>query len=338
MAKKWLEYLEDILLGKTSEPTYRDSAEAFIFGDSKVPKNNNFIQSSRYDSPISRGEADSANKNRYGLYEQDDEVKRVSRDNSSTPIMQSSRGRIDDVNTWRNNQFYSTGKLIKPSKTTNKTVQMIDDINRAMNRRINRAAMAGLNLGESLGIVNPQTANSGRKAVRNTAFRDNQWFQGKNKVHYTDWDPYHENKLRAEQARIAGKKFLGSNVPRYGDANIEQNAHAIEATMGLDHKLLNRNPYDSYWHPTGEYQYRQGLADNYKPSTAYKNARKALKASIAYSLLNGINSAFSNENTNHNGSGVSAKKRLNKKMDMRTQNPRMPSTKRDIPDSDKYFN
>ena len=60
---------------------------------------------------------------------------------------------------------------------------------------------------------------------------------------------------------------------------------------------------------------------------------------IANSLLYGINSAlFSNENTNPNGSGVSAKKRLNKKINMRTQTPRMPSTKSDIPDSNKYFN
>jgi hypothetical protein len=338
MAKKWLEVLEDILYGKPPEPVYRDNAEAFIFGDSKVPKNNSFMHSSRYDRPISRDEADSANRNNYGLYDYSDEMNSVSRDNSSTPIMQSSRGRIDDKNTWTKNQFYSTGKIIEPRKTTNRIVQVINDINLATNRRINRGAMAGLKLGESLGIISPQTAYSGRKAVRNTAFRENQWFQGKNKVHYTDWDPYHENKLRAEQARIAGKKFLGSNVPRYGDANIESNAHAIEATIGLDSKLLNKQPYNNYWHSTGEYQYRQGLADNYKPSSAYKNARKALKASIASTLLYGIYSPFSNENTNPGGSGVSAKKRLHKKMDMRTQTPRMPSTKRDIRNTDKYFN
>ena len=36
--------------------------------------------------------------------------------------------------------------------------------------------------------------------------------------------------------------------------------------------------------------------------------------------------------------GSSAMKRMSKSMDMKTRNPKMPSTKRDIRDTDKYFN
>jgi hypothetical protein len=101
-----------------------------------------------------------------------------------------------------------------------------------------------------------------------------------------------------------------------------------------------------------EAAFRDAYADTYKPSKAYRVIRGAAKmapflgfgyASGAFgkraktqkSMLKSISSINQN-GTRHVVGGYKGSK-MSKSMDMRTQSPKMPSTKRDVRHTDKYF-
>jgi hypothetical protein len=315
---KWLQQLDDVLSGYSGAPREKTTPNSRKIGSNTYDPSDwygGFREPNRtFDSrPLDEGEAATAlrndpdqwGSNRYNLSSNPyarDQIG-INKDPQRTVNM-----KVSDPRAWTMNQLISGSYGGFPT-SSNDVVRALKDVNSSVNRNINRGVMYALNSLDGK-LIPKEKARRAKQAVRNTARMDEQLLIGsrgmpRSEVAYQDL--YNYNKARAAEAKdVAG--FIPKS-PIQGEASRTLRDY-------VDEEAAFRNAY----------------ADTYKPSNAYRVIRGAGKMSPF--LLGG---AYASGAFGKRAKSSKTTKRMSKSMNTRTQSPKMPSTKRDVRHTDKYF-
>ena len=356
----WLKYLEDLLAGFVPSKSFdfsipkigTEGGRAQRANSRSIPKPKSFTN-------LTEAEARDALKNS-GIMNIVDRAK-----GNIDPYMADNIGswgkkdslqmnRFED-NSWLNPHAYVT----EATRFIKEPQNALARVNEKANQLINRGAFGVINALESkipFGLGR-KPAEAARRAVRNTARGDRQMLRGKKgKSILNTWNPYAENMARAEEARGVADTLAYDQIHK---PYVSNNGAVLEALTGTQNaKTVNRiletalKTVREGKVPTGELQYRTAMADYYKPSRAYRAIRTGIKAAPGVALANALFnqtekrasksgvkksiSSMSQHGTRHVVGGYRGGK-MSKSMDMKTKSPSMPSTKRDVRHTDKYF-